>query len=412
VICVTQYSIDARGDARPALTSLRLFGALLVFITHAAYLAPFANAQLAHDFTFIGINGGHFGVSLFFVLSGFVLTWSTGAGYRLRDFYRRRFLRILPNHLVTFLPALGVTLLIGATIGLGPLLVNYLFLLQGWVTDQTFGAPSPNPVTWTLGVEILFYALFPLFFLLVRRIRRDRVWHWWVATGLLVLATTVVVGAILPSGPPSPLFPSGTWAQHKALLFFPITRLPDFFIGMLTARLVQEKRFPKIKVGWAAAIAIAVYALTTAFLPPYYGFSGVFAFPAALLVGAAATRDRSRPGFLESRPALWLGETTYAFYLVHLPLLSLGLFVAAKVLPGGAKMGVVPGILFMLVMMGVALVVARLLYITVERPAMRRWGRSRRTARPQPITGGGADTTPDTTPDVGDDPGRPGRAAA
>ena len=399
---MTQYSIDARGDARPALTSLRLFGALLVFITHAAYLSPFANATLAHDFTFIGINGGHFWVSLFFVLIGFVLTWSTGAGYRLRDFYRRRFLRILPNHFVVFLPALGVTLLLGATIGIAPLLVNYLFLLPGWVTDQAFGAPSPNPVTWKLGVEIFFYVLFPLPFRAFLPIPHDRVWQWWVATGLLVLAVTVVVGAILPSGPPSPLFPAGTWAQHKALLFFPITRLPDVFIGMLTARLVQEKRFPKIKVGWAAAIAVAVYAFTTAFLPAYYGFSGMFAFPAALLVGAAASRDRSRPGFLESRPALWLGETTYAFYLVHLPLLSLGLFVAAKVLPGGVKMGVVPGILFMLVMMGVALVVARLLYITVERPAMLRWGRSRRPARPQPINSGSEDIAG----------GEPGRAAA
>ncbi|WP_340686940.1 acyltransferase [Amycolatopsis coloradensis] len=404
---MTQESIEVRGGARPALTSLRFFGALLVFITHAAYLAPFASVALAGGFIFIGINAGHFGVSLFFVLSGFVLTWSTGAGVRWRDFYRRRFMRIIPSHLVVFVPALVVTLLV-AGIGLFPLLFNYLFLLQAWVWDFGFASQSPNPPTWTLGVEIFFYALFPLFYMLVRRIRHNRVWHWWVATGLLVLAITIVVGAILPSGPPSPAFPSGTWLQHKALLFFPVTRLPDFVIGMLTARLVQEGRFLKIGVGWAMAFTTVVY-VATLFLPPIYGYSGMWAFPAALLIGAAATRDPRRPGLLESRPALWAGETTYAFYLVHLPLLLFALYVAGNGSLAGAKMGTVPGILFLLGMFVVSLLVARLLFVTVERPAMRRWGRSRRTGPGlRPVTVGGEDTV---RSDDGE-PERPGRAAA
>jgi peptidoglycan/LPS O-acetylase OafA/YrhL len=373
VICVTQNSIDVRGDARPALTSLRFIGALLVFLTHAAFLSPFADAALAGNFADLTHNAGHLGVSFFFVLSGFVLTWAAGAGDSLRGFYRRRIVKIVPNHLVVFIGAVGVMTLIGASIGLFPYILN-LFVAQAWVWDFQTAAQSPNSPTWSLGVEVFFYALFPLFYLLVRRIRHDRVWFWWAATGVAILAIPIIVVALTPSGPPSPAFEGGTWLQQKALLFFPVTRLPDFFIGMLTARLVQEKRFVKIGTGSAAALVAAVYVLGL-FLPRVYAFAGLWAFPVALLIGAAATRDPSKPGLLESRPAIWAGEASYAFFLVHLPLLMLVLH-----LTGGAKMGVGAGILFLLGMTALCLVVSRLLFVVVERPAMRRWSRPKSTA--------------------------------
>lgn len=402
---MTQDSIDVRGDTRPALTSLRFVAALLVFVSHAAFLSPFANAAVAEGFGAVAHNAGHLGVSFFFVLSGFVLTWSAGAGDSLRSFYRRRFVKIIPNHLVVFAPAVGLMFLIGAGIGLAPFLLN-LFLLQAWVWDFELAAQSPNSPTWSLGVEVLFYALFPLFYLVVRRIRHDRVWFWWVATGLLVLAIPLVVGAVTPSGPPSPAFEGGTWVQQKALLFFPITRLPDFLIGILTARLVQERRFVKIGLGWAMALTAVVYGAGL-FVPRIYAFAGLWAFPVALLVGAAAARDPRRPGLLESRPAVWAGEASYAFFLVHLPLLLFVLAMIGGLPPTGAKMGTVPGVLFILGMAVVSLLVSRLLFVTVERPAMQRWARSRRTGPDwQPVTGDGGDAARTVDGDGHDRSGR------
>jgi hypothetical protein len=58
VICVTQDSIDVRGAARPALTSLRFVAALLVFVTHAAYASPFANAAVGGGFEAVAHNAG------------------------------------------------------------------------------------------------------------------------------------------------------------------------------------------------------------------------------------------------------------------------------------------------------------------------------------------------------------------
>nr|AGO97170.1 acyltransferase [Streptomyces sp. CNT-179] len=410
---MTQDSIDVRGDARPALTSLRFVAALLVFITHIAFLAPFANPAISESFSTIAHDAGYLGVSFFFVLSGFVLTWSARVGDRVRDFYRRRFMKIVPNHLVVFGPAVAVTFVIGLGMGVVPILVNYLFLLQAWVWNFEFAAQSPNSPTWSLGVEVFFYAVFPLFYLLVRRIRRERVWSWWVVSGLIILAIPFVVGAVTPSGPASPAFDGGTWLQQKLLLFFPITRLPEFVLGMLTARLVQERRFVGIGLGWSTVLCVVVY-IVALFLPHIYAFAGLWAFPVALLIGAAASRDPRKPGLLESRPVVWAGEASYAFYLIHLPLMLLALFVVGRLQPDGpegpfAKMGTIPAILFILGLVIVTLLVSRLLFIAVERPAMRRWARSRGDdAGRRSTTGNGGTTAP--TGDGGTD--RPGRTVS
>ncbi|WP_304454031.1 acyltransferase [Nocardiopsis sp. YSL2] len=403
---MTPDSIDVRGDARPALTSLRFVAALLVFITHIAFLSPFANPAVAGGFSTVAHDAGYLGVSFFFVLSGFVLTWSARAGDPVLGFYRRRFMKIVPNHLVVFLPAVAVVFVIGLGMQIYPILVNYLFLLQAWVWNFEFAAQSPNSPTWSLGVEVFFYAVFPLFYVLVRRIRRDRVWLWWVATGLLILAIPVVVGAVTPSEPASPAFDGGTWLQQKLLLFFPVTRLPDFVLGMLTARLVQERRFVGIGLGWSAALTVAVYTAAL-FLPHIYAFAGLWAFPVALLIGASASRDPRRPGLLESRPAVWAGEASYAFYLVHLPLMMLALFAVGRLHPDSAagpfaKMGTVAGILFILGLAAVTLLVSRLLFVAVERPAMRRWARPR-------SEGPGRRTTTGDGGDTGGEPDRPDR---
>jgi peptidoglycan/LPS O-acetylase OafA/YrhL len=98
---------------------------------------------------------GRFGVDFFFVLSGFVLTWSYRPGRSRGRFYWLRFARVWPLHLVTFLLAI-------ALIGGGPwfsALLNVL-LLQSWAPfSEVYGAF--NTPSWTLSVEAFFYLLFP-----------------------------------------------------------------------------------------------------------------------------------------------------------------------------------------------------------------------------------------------------------
>ena len=77
----------------PLLTSLRAFAALTVFVFHLPVHVP-------------GQKLGYVGVAFFYVLSGFILTWSYQKGVTGRVFFGRRFARIYPSHLVLWLVVL------------------------------------------------------------------------------------------------------------------------------------------------------------------------------------------------------------------------------------------------------------------------------------------------------------------
>src|SRR5688500_18035384 len=80
---------DRRGERLDSLTGLRWFAALAVFLAHVSTLLP-----LPEPCDVFGL--GSSGITFFFVLSGFVLTWTFTAGDRPGAFYGRRFARIWP----------------------------------------------------------------------------------------------------------------------------------------------------------------------------------------------------------------------------------------------------------------------------------------------------------------------------
>jgi len=100
----------------PSLTALRFFAALCVFIYHASSMLIFRSIAVRDDYAFVVQNIGYLGVSFFFVLSGFILTWNARPGEPRRSFIRRRLARIYPSHLVMLLVALA---LFGVTIATG-----------------------------------------------------------------------------------------------------------------------------------------------------------------------------------------------------------------------------------------------------------------------------------------------------
>src|SRR4051794_6620867 len=91
----------------PALTGLRFVAALMVFMFHAinAFIFADKNVQSGFDRLF---HQAASGVSFFFVLSGFVLTWAVRPTDSIGAFLRRRVVRIYPNHLVTYVVAFSL----------------------------------------------------------------------------------------------------------------------------------------------------------------------------------------------------------------------------------------------------------------------------------------------------------------
>jgi peptidoglycan/LPS O-acetylase OafA/YrhL len=333
----------------PALTSLRFFAAMYVVVHHLVNVAllwsqgPDANRS-ANWYLAWGTQG-HVGVTFFFVLSGFILAWCYHQSFATvaedalpatrRRFWRARFARVWPLHAVMFLAFVPLALL-SAGFGIAGLLDTAwrgflnLFLLHAWVPfggpdglADTFNAPS-----WTLSVEAFFYLLFPMIaVLLVRRFR------WGTAQlSLLVVGAWLmlgVVGVVLADAA------LGEWFMRV----FPVLRLADFVVGVALGLIVvqglQRRALEgrtdvrQTSVGWtlielaaltAACLSPLVWALAASDVLPATLGTSWFHLPTiavAILVMSLERGSISRR-VLALRPLVWLGEVSYALYLVHL----------------------------------------------------------------------------------------------
>ena len=146
------------GQHLNALTGLRFLAALAVFVHHLRAVYP----SLA-----VGVPIGDYAVSFFFVLSGFILTYVYAGKLTRRTigaFYIRRFARIWPLHLVTLLIAISISFGFRHTLKIPALLFSNLFLVQTWIPRYNY-IFSFNAVSWSISTEMFFYAMFPFLIL-------------------------------------------------------------------------------------------------------------------------------------------------------------------------------------------------------------------------------------------------------
>jgi peptidoglycan/LPS O-acetylase OafA/YrhL len=387
--------------ALPSLSSLRFLAALAVFAVHGALEVVFNNQRLGGVYLFGVMPAGHFAVTYFFLLSGFVMTWSHRAHDTPRRFWRRRAARVYPSHAVVWAAAVGLALWAG-TFPTVPQALAQLFLVQSWVPDPAY-YDTLNSLTWSLSVEMFCYLCFPLLLLGVLRISTRWLWPAAGAVVGLILLVPVVADTLLPETDPHPLGdvsllwfldaladPTGagdapgfaSTDQVWFVYFFPPVRALEFVTGMLVARIVRERRW--IRMGPAAAAALSLVAVTAAVLVPYlYQLTTVSIVPMVLLLGAMATADlRGRRSILHARPLVRLGELTFTFYLVHGLVLTYGHLAFGRTEtelgPEGESWSTPIGLTFLLGAFVVSLVLAWVLHTLVEKPVMARWARPRR----------------------------------
>ncbi|WUH88796.1 acyltransferase [Streptomyces sp. NBC_00433] len=318
-----QTSRPAPRNRLHSLTGMRAVAAAMVFVFHTTQpqISPFTGAtagRAARWFTCFG----PIGVSFFFILSGFVLTWAARKGDTPGRFYRRRLVRIYPNHVVTFAAAMVLFASVGFMTGTKAtaprLWLPNLLLLHAWTPhlDVQLGV---NPPSWSLSCEALFYLCFPLLYALIRKIPPRALWAAAGITAGLVVAVPALVYALLPgvhgaAGPMGlPVTPDQMWLVYA----FPPVRLLEFALGMLMARIVLTGRWIPVPTTAAALLAVGGFFLTFS-LPFLYRFDAATVVPLALLIPAAAAAEgRGRRSIMSSRPMVRLGDLSFAFFMIH-----------------------------------------------------------------------------------------------
>jgi mycarose O-acyltransferase len=349
---------------------MRFIAAGLVFSFHTFALFPFASqsAQAIPDALFG--QAGYIGVTFFFVLSGFVLTWAVRPGDTTLAFWRKRFFKIYPTNLLTFLVALFLLTVVSNTANNGRNILLNLFLVQSWDNNLNVRI-SYNGVAWSLSCEALFYFCFPFLLKLINKIRPERLWLWAIISAASVISLPIFAKLL----PPNQMFPEG-YSQWQLWFVFhsPPTQMLVFIFGMLMAKIVIAGRRLPLKLGGAVALAVTAYFVTGVF-PPLWQFSAVTVIPLGLLIAAGAVADVDRQKtFLGSRLMVWLGNISFAFYMWHYLVLVYG----HHWLGAGQHWSTLTTIAVAILLLAVSLLLSWASFTFFERPIMQRFAAPRR----------------------------------
>lgn len=375
----------------PSLTGYRAVLFLAVYLTHALGAARFFRSNYADNLGTIAPYGTA-ALSSFFVLSGFVLTWQEPWRGRTRSYLRRRLLKIYPGHIVVWAATLIVLAVVGpmALIGTtrtGPAITN-LFLVQAWVPKPSY-LMSVYGINWSVSCEMLFYLSLPLVVRPLLRIPANRLWACFAGLSAVLL---VIPEVLLHTIHESPWMFWAPLSFHQAWLvyFFPLSRLPEFLLGVVLARIVQTGQWPRIRAWWVMILTVLVWRVSKE-LPAIYLSSGLMAIPVSLFIPLLALRDiGGRARWLNHKAVVTLGEASYAAYLVHFPVLALSKHLIGDTEQFGIGRGIliVAGVFTVNELLGLAL------WKYLEKPVMRRFSRSAvERAAPQ--------TPPAVTPEGG-----------
>ncbi|MFG2108975.1 acyltransferase family protein [Micromonospora chersina] len=368
-----------RATRLPSLTGLRWIAALLVFAFHVGTMRIVAEPGVGAvpDRAFaLGLSG----VEFFFVLSGFVLVWSYRDGEPRRIFLRRRIAKIYPNHLVTFAGALAVAFWFADPVAPWAAIGN-LLLVQAWIPLDGYFY-SVNNVSWSLSCELAFYLCLPLVLPWLRRARVGVLWAVVIAVPLLILALW----------PAQLLVPeeSRWWFTQ----IFPVTRSAEFWMGAAAAELLRRGRWRGPNLAAASLLFVATWAVAALWIRAEF-WAALLAVAYLLVITAAADADvRGRRTPWRSRPMVWLGEVSFAFYLVHVLVMTTVLRLTGD---WGTGLRGWWGPLAVLGLLLLNLLLAAALHHWVEMPLMRRLGPPRR-ARPAAATVAPAPSVPAPRP--------------
>ncbi len=319
------------------------------------------------------LSGGVVGVTLFFVLSGYLITSlliaerEANGGVDLRAFVARRARRLLPALVAVMVVVGAIAVLSGETRWVVEDSVLTLAYVANWARAMGDQMGLWNHA-WSLSIEEQFYLVAPLGFAVLTRFRQPASWTVVGVLAGLAVGSTAVRAVLIDSGAPGDRIYFGTDTRADALLVG---------CALAAARARWPAWQPGSWIGPVAMITLLVVATVPLVNPGWSGSGYTIAVVASLGVVVSALRREQRWTGLASPALGWLGERSYSLYLVHVPVFMM----LNAVLEGSHPV----------LRVGVALALsgalAIVLYQYVERPFRRhRTVRGSAGREPRPIT--------------------------
>lgn len=280
-------------------------------------------------------KSGLLGVTVFFVISGYLITGilineiEESGGVDLKNFWLRRIRRLLPAVLSMAVVMIFVSAVVNRVVftkGCNDLL-SAVFGYNNWWQIfrkvsyfENAGAPSPFTHCWSLAIETQFYLIYPILLILLSKARnRGKVFA--AVTAVLAMISVVLMGVLYsPDGDPSRVY-YGTDTRAFSLL-----------IGALAA-IQKEYHIIKVKLQvklWAVIGSISVLILIgmmmlissySSFL--YYGGQAIVSVLVAFVVYAVTVSRSLLNIILGSSILKWIGDRSYSIYLWHYPIIVL-----------------------------------------------------------------------------------------
>lgn len=321
-----------RPEPIASLTGVRFFAAAAVVFFH------FGKEHVQHVPGFVKniAGGGASAVTLFFILSGFVLAYNYAPSARIGSFnkltfWRNRFARIYPVYLLALLLTLDrmITYVhqmlrppspanILNTLASGTMVLT---LTQAWDFNRWSVWNFP---AWTLSAEMFFYLTFPWVCAAVYRMRPARLLPAACMLAFCGIAIRIIylTGASGILGFPADHTHDDLWAWMISTV--PLFRLPEFAVGLVLARMFLER--PELRIKYCDRFSIFALAgiLTVLGFSPREGiFTVALLIPLfALLIYALASGPGMLSGFLSLPFLVLLGEASYALYILQVPIMK------------------------------------------------------------------------------------------
>ncbi|WP_391120056.1 acyltransferase family protein [Psychrobacillus sp. L3] len=344
------------------LTSFRFFAALAVFVSHLSFLGNFNETKWIFENIFYE---GYLGVTFFFILSGFILTYNYHEKFneiniaKIKGFLKARIARIYPVYLLTFVIAIPLSL---GMIFKEPLIyfsvaIVNLLMLQSFipVSGVYFSYNGPS---WSISDEMFFYILFPLLiYFLLKKIKINK--KLWL---VLIVCFVYVSGLILV------WFMKDNDLAHWLFYVLPAFRILDFVIGIIIGLwFIRIKQTGFVSNSIRLMTFMELIVLILLILAFYFHenvhqtlrYWGYYQPIMIFIVSIFAFQQGYISKLLSNNGLIYLGEISFSFYMIH-----------QLVIRYAAHVPIINGnpIVFLLFTLTVSLIASHLIYKYYEIP--------------------------------------------